>query len=113
MSRRNKAAMIREVILGAPPYRPPQRKVVQAHNVRRHAARAIAERLGSPMPEAILSCDRDPDTAGAMLLHVNSGGNAIECENALRSAGYRVEPGDPPPGEYGVRLRILPGGEAR
>lgn len=113
MSRRAKAAMIREVFFRGPAHRPPQRKVVQAHNVRRHAARAIAERLRYDAPEAIISCDRDPDTAGAVLLHVNSGGNAIECENALRSAGYRVEPGGPPPGEYGVRLRVLPGGEAR
>ncbi|MEV1003431.1 hypothetical protein [Nonomuraea sp. NPDC050202] len=104
--------MIREVILGGPPHRPPQRKVVTTRNVRRHAARAIVDRLGYDVPEAIISCDRDPDTAGAVLLHVNSGGNAIECENALRSAGYRVEPGGPPPGAYGVQLRVLPGGEA-
>ncbi|MEU7855235.1 hypothetical protein [Nonomuraea sp. NPDC049141] len=84
--------------------------LVQAHQVRKHATAAIRERLGHDAPEAILSCERDPDTAGAVLLHVNSALLAIECRNALKRAGYRVEDADcdpSAPGNYRVRIRIL------
>lgn len=86
-------------------------KQVQVGAVRRRAGRAIARRLGHGA-NAILSVERDPDRPNAVLLHVNSGGNAIACETALREAGYRVEATDYNPwaaGNYGVKLRVLAG----
>lgn len=84
---------------------------VETPFVRRHAARAIRERLGHPAGDAIIACFSDPDRVGTAILHVNSGGNAIAAETGLRAAGYRVEPTnyDPfAPGHYGVQIRVLP-----
>jgi hypothetical protein len=39
----------------------------------------IIERPRHPAPDAVLSIDRDPDHPGAVVLHVNSGGNALAC----------------------------------
>lgn len=77
---------------------------VQTRYVRRHAARAIFARIKTDASSAILSCDRDPANPRAVILHVNSGGNSLACEEALRAAGYHVEPA----GHFGCQLRIAP-----
>ncbi|MFD8382389.1 hypothetical protein ACFV2X_28410 [Streptomyces sp. NPDC059679] len=58
----------------------------------------------------MLSVDRDPDRADAVVLHVNSGGNMLACKSALIRAGYRCEDIPSEPRQYGLRLRILPTG---
>ncbi|NGN63180.1 hypothetical protein G5C51_04560 [Streptomyces sp. A7024] len=83
---------------------------VQRHHVAQHAHQAIWDRRVNPN-HAVLSVERDPDRPEAVILHVNSGGNAIACRNHFQRAGYRVEDTDYDPfadGNYGVRLRILP-----
>lgn len=87
------------------------RRRVQVKYVRRHAARAIADRIKTDASSAIISCHPDPDRLGSVILHVNSSGNAIASETALRAAGYRVEwTGYDPfaPGHYGCQIRIIP-----
>ncbi len=87
---------------------------VQVRHVERHARTAIAQRLGYGAPDAVISVTRDPDLPGAVILHVNSGGNSLECERALRSAGYRVVLGCDAPNDRaprtdcGVKIRVLP-----
>lgn len=72
------------------------------------AEKAIAERLGHPMPEAILSIARVTNAEGGYVVHVNSGGNAIVVESALRQARYDVDevPWPPGKGHYGVRIAV-------
>lgn len=86
---------------------------VRVYDVRRRAERAITERLRYHAPDAIISADYDLSEAGrdfqAVILHVNSGDNAIACHDALRRAGYTVEETDYDPfapGHYGVQLRV-------
>lgn len=83
-------------------------RLVQRHHVAHHAHRAITERLRHAAPDAVLSVDRTPDHPAAVVLQVNSGGNAIACRTALTRAGYRCEDIPSPADQYGVRLRILP-----
>lgn len=83
-------------------------RVVQRHHVKRRAWRAIGRRLGYAAPNAIISINRDTDRPGAVLLHLNSGGNAIAVSTALRDAGYQVQDGPPHPSRYGVQLLVLP-----
>lgn len=92
----------------------PSIKQVQTRAVRRHATRAVRKRLGYPAGNAVISVERDPDHRSAVVLHVNSGGNALACATGLRYAGYRVEPAWDHPDDaalsttYGVKMRILP-----
>lgn len=58
----------------------------------------------------MLSVDRDPDHLGTVVLHVNSGGNALACKSALTRADYRCEDIPSEPGQYGPRLRVQPTG---
>jgi hypothetical protein len=92
--------------LGAPKRR------VQTRYVRRYAAFAISERLNyGSIQGAIIACGRDSDDPRAVILHLNSVGNALAAETALRQAGYLVEgTGYDPfaPGNHGVQLRIRP-----
>lgn len=83
---------------------------VQRRHVENHAAAAVAQRLGHHMADAILASTRED--SGAVLLHLNSGGNATAAESHLRALGYRVEPTDYnsyAAGHYGVKLRVSPG----
>lgn len=87
-------------------------RVVQRPHVERRARRAILLRLGYVASNAVISVARDPDRRGTVILHVNSVGNAFAATTALRDAGYQVEDTDydpSRPGNYGVRLRVLPG----
>lgn len=85
--------------------RKPARRRVQTRYVRRIAARAIADRLGVGAAGTIIDCDRDPQDTRAVILHVNSGGNALTAEYALRNDGYGVDP--VPYFGYGMQLRIF------
>lgn len=83
---------------------------VQSRHVERHAVEAIARRLGHYVADAVIGSTREE--GGTVILHLNSGGNALAAESRLRSLGYRVEPTDYDPyapGHYGVQLRVSPG----
>ncbi len=86
-------------------------KQVQVRNVEQHARCAIARRTGCTT-SSIISVARDEARPDDVILHVNSGGNALAAESELRSRGYGVEPTDYnpfAPGNYGVKLRVSPG----
>ncbi|QSN49761.1 hypothetical protein [Mycobacteroides abscessus] len=85
-------------------------KQVQLWHVERHARSAINCRLGYAEPNAVIGLERE--AGGTVLLHVNSGGNALAAQSLLQSLGYSVEKTDYDPfapGHYGVQLRIGPG----
>lgn len=86
-------------------------QVRQVHRryVERHARRAINCRVGYNASEAVLGIARE--TGGTVILHVNSGGNALAVQQRLRTLGYQVESTDYDPfakGNYGVQLRVGP-----
>jgi len=76
-----------------------------------HARRAIAERLRYPAPDALIAVERE---GGAVILRVNSGGNALAVESWLRGRGYRAEYAGTNPGGYGcaVKVTVVPKAEA-
>lgn len=83
---------------------------VQSRHIERHAAEAIADRVGHDVADAVIGSTREK--GGTVILHINSGGNARAAESRLRSLGYRVESTDYnpyAPGHYGVQLRVGPG----
>ncbi|BEL41998.1 Uncharacterised protein [Mycobacteroides abscessus subsp. abscessus] len=77
---------------------------VQLRHVERHARKAIGNRLGYAARDAVITVVREEH--GRVMLHVNSGGNAIVAEQRLRSRGYRVEYKQHVPGVYGVQLLV-------
>lgn len=90
-------------------------KQVQSRYVEHHARRAITQRLGYRVPQAVISLTRDDAVAVTVILHVTSGGNARATERHLRSLGYRVEPTNYDSfaqGRYAVQLRVGPAAEA-
>ncbi len=83
---------------------------VHTRHVERHAAEAVAQRLGRRADEAVIGSTRDK--SGSVVLHLNSGGNALAAQSRLLALGYRVESTDYDPfaaGHYGVQLRVSPG----
>ena len=71
-------------------------------HVRNHARKAIATRkLGVSSDYCILGIDREP---GAIMIHVNSGGNVCAVEQWFNLHGYRAEyvPFD----GYGGKVRV-------
>lgn len=90
----------------------PTIRQVHVRHVERRAWRAIADRLGTaPRGGGVIACHRDPGEPAAVLLHVNSGGNAVAVTDALTEAGYTVEQTSYDPwarGNYGVQLRVAP-----
>lgn len=82
----------------------PKIKQVQLRHVERHARKAIRNRLGYAARDAVIAAVREEH--GTVMLHVNSGGNAIVTEQRLRSRGYRIEYKPHTPGVYGVQLLI-------
>lgn len=85
---------------------------VQVHHVERHASRAITRRLGRHYAPAIIAVVRDDIHSGSVILHVNSGGNALAAARELRFRGYQVGHTEYAPfaaGHYGVQLRVSPG----
>lgn len=87
---------------------------VQPHQVERWARQAIGQRLGHPAGNAVIAVTRDPERLDTVVLHVNSGGNALECSRALRAAGYQIEASWDRPDDatlastYGAKLRVAP-----
>ncbi|BEL41757.1 hypothetical protein [Mycobacteroides abscessus] len=84
---------------------------VQVHHVERHASRAITRRLGRHYVPAIIAVVRDGTRPVSVILHVNSGGNALAAERELRFRGYQVDHTEYDPfadGHYGVQLRVSP-----
>jgi hypothetical protein len=72
-------------------------------HVRNHALKAIAtRRLGVSPDYCLLGITREDD--GAIIVHVNSGGNVCAVEQWLNSRGYRAEyvPFD----GYGGKVRV-------
>lgn len=85
------------------------------HAVEHLARRAIDRRLGYPAPDAVIAVTPDPDRQDAVILHVNSGGNALAAASALNAAGYRTGDTyyDPfQPGHYGVQVLVTDTGRA-
>lgn len=86
-----------------------QVKQVHIRYVERHARRAVNRRVGHNAPDAVLGVSRE--TGGTVIIHLNSGGNALAVQQRLRSLGYQVESTDYDPfakGHYGVQLRVSP-----
>lgn len=79
-------------------------KQVQLRHVERHARKAIGNRVGYAARDAVIAVVREEH--GGVMLHVNSGGNAIAAEQLLRSRGYRVAYKPHLPGVYGVQLLV-------
>ena len=82
-------------------------KRVLAVNIGRAAAAAIRRRLRYDAPQAIIAVVQD---GPAVVLHVNSGGNALASTARLQRLGYRVDhvPYGFGPGEYGAKIRVSP-----
>ena len=77
---------------------------LNVRHLERHARRAIAERLRYHVPEALRSVERDGD---AVIIRVNSGGNAIAVETYLRLwRGYWTEFAGTNPDGYGCAVRV-------
>lgn len=69
-----------------------------------HIARqAIRDRLANAAAEHAILDVSPGGPPNTLLLHVNSGGNALACEDALTAAGYLV---DSRPADYGVVLGV-------
>ncbi|WP_293003344.1 hypothetical protein [Mycobacterium sp.] len=80
---------------------------VQLRHVKHHVQHAISARRCSAT-EGLISAERDPEHLAAVLVHVNSGGNAAAAETYLTRRGYLVERAadQQASGTYGVQLRI-------
>lgn len=72
-------------------------------HLRRHAVRAIADRLKYAAPCALLAVERDGDS---VVLRLNSGGNALAVQSWLSLRGYRAEYAGGNPDGYGCAVRV-------
>lgn len=75
-----------------------------------HARKAIAERLRYDAPEALRAVERE---SGAVILRLNSGGNALAVEAYLRQRGYVAEYAGFNPDGYGCAVRVTVAGDAQ
>ena len=74
-------------------------------HVRNHALKGIAtRRLGVSADHCILGIARDD--SGAIIVHVNSGGNGCAVEQRLNGRGYRAEYLPFDPDVYGAKVRV-------
>lgn len=78
------------------------RRLNTAH-IERHCRRAITARLGYHAPEAVRAVTRD---GGTVVVHLNSGGNALEAQSYLRQRGYAAELGGDTSDGYGCAVRV-------
>ncbi|MFG2887599.1 hypothetical protein ACGFYV_35870 [Streptomyces sp. NPDC048297] len=82
---------------------------VQLTDIERRARAAVADRLHRAVDDTILTITRDPEHEDAAILYVDSGGNALVCNQALHlGAGYTCEL-LPSPGGFGMLMRIRSG----
>jgi hypothetical protein len=74
-------------------------------HIRNHALRAISQRLkgSTPAEYALLAVEHDRD---AVIIRVNSGGNALAVEPYLRHRGYCTEYAGSNPDGYGCAVRV-------
>jgi len=63
-------------------------KQLNVRHIRHHALRAICDRLGPGHAFALRAVERE---GGAVIVRVNSGGNALAVEPWLRRRGYHAE----------------------
>lgn len=85
--------------------KPPTPQRLDIRHVRNHALKAIrSRRLGVAAYTCLLGIDRDD--AGAVIVHVNSGGNVCAVEQWLNLHGYRAEYTGYDPGVYGGKVRV-------
>lgn len=89
-----------------PPEKPQLRRShLDIRHVRNHALTGIADRrLSVPADSCILGIARDSD--GAIVVHVNSGGNVCAVEQWLNLHGYRAEGLPFDPDVYGGKVRV-------
>ena len=81
---------------------PPTR--LDIRHIRNHARKGIATRkLGVSSDYCILSLTRQD---GAIIVHVNSGGNVCAVEQWLNMHGYRAEYVGYEPDVYGGKVRV-------
>ncbi len=88
---------------GTPTGRHAVRLRLDTRHLANHARRAIAERLRYAWPEALIAVKRED---GAVILRLNSGGNAIAVESYLRQRGYRAQYAGRNPDGYGCAVRV-------
>ena len=74
-------------------------------HIRNHALKGIAaRRLSVSADYCLLGITRDD--SGAVIVHVNSGGNACAVESELNGCGYRAEYLPFDPDVYGAKVRV-------
>lgn len=76
---------------------------LDARHIERHARGAITERLRYEAPEALRAVERD---GGAVVVRLNSGGNALAVEARLRQCGYKADQAGGNPDGYGCAVRV-------
>lgn len=76
---------------------------LDTRHLRRHALRAVADRLGYAAPHALHAVERDGDS---VFLRFNSGGNALAAESWLNVRGYLAEHAGGNPDGYGCAVRV-------
>ncbi|MEV2235827.1 hypothetical protein AB0H69_45760 [Streptomyces phaeochromogenes] len=82
---------------------------VQLADIERRARAAVADRIHRAVDDTVLTVTRDPEHEDAAILYVDSGGNAIVCNQALHlGVGYTCEL-LPSPGGFGMLMRIRSG----
>ena len=75
--------------------------------LRRHAERAIAERLGPTRPSWVMPVRAVQRDGQDVVIRVNSGGNSLAVEQRLATFGYMTTSEGNPDG-YGVAVRVYP-----
>jgi hypothetical protein len=81
---------------------PPIRRLDRRH-LARHARVAVRERLLYPAPYALRAVERE---GTAVILRLNSGGNALAVTSYLRQRGYGAEWAGTNPDGYGCAVRV-------
>ena len=76
---------------------------LDTRHIERHARNAITGRLRYRAPQAVRKVERD---GTAVIVRLNSGGNALAVEAWLRQRGYRAEYAGGNPDGYGCAVRV-------
>lgn len=82
---------------------------LDTRHIERHARSAIAARLRYDAPEALRAVHRDGE---AVMVRLNSGGNALAVGHWLARRGYTVEEAGGNPDGYGCAVRVMAGAAA-